>query len=80
MYELKPPPELTVDPNLLHLMDLQTRHIENPLTKREEFAKAAMQGLCANQLFPEWSFAHLSQLARKQADALIAELDAHPNP
>jgi hypothetical protein len=53
---------------------------ENPLTKREEFAKAAMQGLCANQLFPEWSFTHLAQLARKQADALIAELDAHPNP
>jgi len=53
---------------------------ENQLTKREEFAKAAMQGLCANVLFPEWSFSHLSQLARKQADALIAELDAHPNP
>jgi hypothetical protein len=60
---------------------------ENLLTKREEFAKAAMQGLCANVLSPEWSFARLSQLARKQADALIAELDAliveldaHPNP
>ena len=53
---------------------------ENQLTKREEFAKAAMQGLCANVLFPEWSFSHLSQLARKQADALITELDAHPNP
>jgi hypothetical protein len=53
---------------------------DEPLTKRERFAKAAMQGLCANQLFPEWSFIHLSQLARKQADALIAELDAHPNP
>lgn len=53
---------------------------DEPLTKREEFAKAAMQGLCANVLFPEWSFSHLSQLARKQADALIAELEAHPNP
>lgn len=80
MYELKPPQELTVDPNLLSLLNLQTRRTENPLTKREEFAKAAMQGLCANVLFPEWSFSHLSQLARKQADALIAELEAHPNP
>jgi hypothetical protein len=53
---------------------------DEPLTKRERIAMAAMQGLCANQLFPEWSFSHLSQLARKQADALIAELDAHPNP
>lgn len=53
---------------------------DEPLTKRERFAKAAMQGLCANVLFPEWSFSHLSQLARKQADALLAELDAHPNP
>lgn len=53
---------------------------DEPLTKRERFAKAAMQGLCANRLFTEWPFAHLAQLARKQADALIAELDAHPNP
>jgi hypothetical protein len=53
---------------------------DEPLTKRERFAMAAMQGLCANAFFPEWSFSHLAQLARKQADALTAELDAHPNP
>lgn len=53
---------------------------ENPLTKREEFAKAAMQGLCANPALEHWLIQDLAQRARKQADALIAELDAHPNP
>jgi hypothetical protein len=76
MYELDPPQDITAVGTEYRPVQLA----ENPLTKREEFAKAAMQGLCANVLFPEWSFSHLSQLARKQADALLAELDAHPDP
>jgi hypothetical protein len=53
---------------------------DEPLTKRERFAMAAMQGLCANPAFENWFIQDLAQRARKQADALIAELEAHPNP
>ena len=53
------------------------------LTRREWFAMAAMQGLLANphyatdkhfdeEIAAEWACNH--------AEALIAELDAHPNP
>ena len=53
---------------------------ENQLTKREEFAKAAMQGLMANSDYTAANYDAVALHARRQADALIAELDAHPNP
>lgn len=44
------------------------------LTKREQFAMAAMQGLCANN--NEYtSFEHLANSAVQHADALLAELE-----
>ena len=54
--------------------------IEPPLTKRERFAMAAMQGLCANPSLEDWFIQDLAQRARKQADELIAELNAFPEP
>jgi hypothetical protein len=53
---------------------------DEPLTKRERFAMAAMQGLCANREWGGWDFVHVAQMARKQADALIAELNSTPEP
>jgi hypothetical protein len=54
--------------------------IEPPLTKRERFAMAAMQGLCANPQLAEAPDDALARYARKQADALIAELNSTPEP
>jgi hypothetical protein len=54
--------------------------IEPPLTKRERFAMAAMQGLCANREWFQWDFAQVAQMARIQADDQIAELKANPEP
>ena len=53
---------------------------EGTLTKRERFAMAAMQGLCANPQLAEAPEDALARYARKQADAMIAELDAFPEP
>jgi hypothetical protein len=53
---------------------------QEPLTKRERFAMAAMQGLCANREWFQWDFARVAQMARIQADDLIAELKANPEP
>ncbi len=53
---------------------------QEPLTKRERFAMAAMQGLCANREWGGWDFAHVAQMARKQADHLITELNSTPEP
>ena len=43
------------------------------LTKREQFAMAAMQGLCATGQYG--SFDHVAQDAVKAADELLAELE-----
>lgn len=64
---------------------LPSAHIDengaNGLTKREEFAKAAMQGLCANSIpgrhnIPE----NLAHEAVNYADALLAELERRGEP
>jgi len=46
------------------------------LTKREEFAKAAMQGMLSN---PEFRFQteHLGVIAVRKADALLKALEAN---
>lgn len=38
-------------------------------------AIAAMQGLCANHRFREWSDAKVADMAVKQAQALLARLE-----
>lgn len=53
---------------------------QEPLTKRERFAMAAMQGFCANSDYAGMKYEALASMARKQADAAIAELEAHPHP
>ena len=49
------------------------------LTKREYFAAMAMQGLCAypggSDMFTEWNYIHMSQVAVQIADALLIELE-----
>lgn len=47
--------------------------VEFGLTKREQFAMAAMQGLCATGQYV--SFDHVAQDAVKAADELLAELE-----
>lgn len=49
------------------------------LTKREEFAKAAMQGMLASS-FTVYDEKSLAQDAIKQADALLEELERTTNP
>ena len=46
------------------------------LTKREEFAKAALQGLLSGDDFAEWTPATAPKSAVEYADALIAALNA----
>ena len=45
------------------------------LTIRQEFAKAAMQGLCANPEMIPYDAGELEETAVAHADRLIAELD-----
>jgi hypothetical protein len=61
-------------------LPLRCATTDEPLTKRERFAMAAMQGLCANREWFQWDFARVAQMARIQADDLIAELKANPEP
>lgn len=49
------------------------------LTKREEFAKAAMQGLIASDHEVNWNAKQIATFAVEQADALIAELNKEPS-
>lgn len=55
---------------------------EQPLTKRERFAMAAMQGISANHHSTEncWTREQIARIARQRADALIAELESNPQP
>ena len=53
---------------------------DEPLTKRERFAMAAMHGYCSNPQFHDWGFGGLAKNARQQADRLIRELDENPAP
>ena len=57
-------------------IDLNKEVLANALTKRDKFAMAAMQGLCACPIAgPHNQAANLSKEAVRQADALLAELE-----
>lgn len=47
----------------------------NGLTKREAFAMAAMQGLCAAPDSGQWKAGQIANYAIEQADALITALN-----
>lgn len=49
--------------------------LETGLTKREAFAMAAMQGLCAAPDSGQWKAGQIANYAIEQADALIAALN-----
>lgn len=53
---------------------------DEPLTKRERFAMAAMQGFCASPDVEGWSLKMIADAAVDQADALIAALKSTPEP
>lgn len=48
---------------------------ETGLTVRQEFAKAAMQGFCANPAVDTWDSAKTARVSAEYADALIDELN-----
>lgn len=50
-------------------------HRETGLTKREEFAKAAMEGLQANPCMMSYTSEKLAAMAVQGSDALIAALN-----
>jgi len=52
-----------------------TSEAHTGLTKREEFAKAAMQGLCANPAYDSASEEKIVGWSVRVADALIFELN-----
>ena len=71
-----PPPKQGAQGRPLNAEEPIVIRESNTLTKREEFAKAAMQGLCANpaeQLIRS-SYEEMAKIALDQADALLAEL------
>jgi hypothetical protein len=45
------------------------------LTKREEFARTALQGMAASDSYSEASWEQIAEAAVTAADALLAELD-----
>lgn len=61
---------------------VETAQLYSGLTIRQEFAKAAMQGLCADRHhFDTQGAPHaMAELAVMCADALIRELNIAPNP
>ena len=54
------------------------RDIDVPLTKREQFAMAAMQGILANPELEQLTTLAVSVIASEQADALLAKLNENP--
>ena len=61
------------------LTELKACAISEPLTKRERFAMAAMQGLMAF-VNSDSNFHAISHDAIRQADSLIAALKSIPEP
>ncbi len=53
---------------------------DEPLTKRERFAMAAMQGFCARPDVQNPSISGIAKSSVMQADALIAALKSTPEP
>ncbi len=55
------------------------RDIDAPLTKREQFAMAAMQGLLAAMTdFDQYTEEEIADMAMQQADALLTKLNEKP--
>jgi hypothetical protein len=51
------------------------RDIDAPLTKREQFAIAAMQGILSNSKAPEFDYDHVTSAAVRFADYLVYNLE-----
>lgn len=49
--------------------------VDTGLTKREHIAAMAMQGFCAAPGAEDWAIDDLAEIAVRQADALLAELE-----
>lgn len=71
-------PLIDQPPSFPGLTELQSCAVSEPLTKRERFAMAAMQGLCANPRLAETPEDLLAEWAVRQADAAIEELNPTP--
>jgi hypothetical protein len=50
----------------------------NQLTKREQFAMAAIQGMLTNPFWNDYSFDEQAEVAAEQADALLTKLNEKP--
>ena len=59
-----------------NLSDLMTEYSQ--LTKREQFAMAAMQGFCANDEWNDTSCDTVAEMSVEQADALLTKLNEKP--
>ena len=62
----------------LEYWGLEPKIESNTLTKREQFAMAAMQGILANNRAPEFDYKHVTSAAIRFADYLsynLAEID-----
>jgi hypothetical protein len=59
---------------------LEQLRFDGTLTKRERFAKAAMQGFCASPDVQNPSISGIAKSSVMQADALIAALKSIPEP
>ena len=73
---MKPPETITIQ----GYSEIRDCAKDEPLTRRERFAMAAMQGFCGNSDYAGIKYEVLAKTARQQADAMIAELEAHPTP
>jgi hypothetical protein len=71
---------MTPDNPLIENGKMELLTFESTLTKREQFAMAAMQGLCANPNYLQFDGPDFARLARIAADSLAAELKANPAP
>jgi len=69
---------MTPDNPLIENGRMELLTFEGTLTKRERFAMAAMQGLCANPEWEGWTYEQAATDAVMQADWLIFALNDRP--
>ena len=72
---------MTPDNPLIENGKMELLTFEGTLTKRERFAMAAMQGLCANPHHdPHCDWVVIAEWAVNHADCLIKEIETTPEP